>query len=187
MKTPHFSNPQQYARSTTFDLKFSVHSSIAGDGRFIYDVVLKVENGVKFLCELWPECPSADLMALRCSQYGSFSPRPYVAGQMTDDSTPDCVLALYHHYCRSSAIDPTALLVRTYPGWETPQKWTDEVWGRVLRSANWHGTAVPETWTGDGIIGLLLSLTTQGRRALAETLTQEVLLRLPPSKPGARS
>jgi hypothetical protein len=49
----------------------------------------------------------------------------------------------------------------------------------VLESADWHGTAVPSRWTGDGVIGLLLSLATQGRRELAETLTREILLRLP--------
>jgi hypothetical protein len=187
MNTPPYSNPQRYARSETFDLKCSVHSSAAGDGRFVYDAVLKVENGVKFLCELWPERPSEALMADRCAQHGTFSPRPYRAGQMTDDSTPDCVLALYYHYCRSSAIDATALLVRTYPGWETPDKWTDAAWRTVLESADWHGTAVPSRWTGDGVIGLLLSLATQGHRELAETLTREILLRRPTPETGEPS
>jgi hypothetical protein len=187
MNALRYSNPQRYARSETFDLKFSFHSHLGGDGQYIYDVALKVEHGVKFLSELWPERPTEALMARRCAQYGRYSSRPYVAGQVTDVSTGDCVLALYHHCCRSYAIDPTGLLIRTYPDKESPMRWTHDAWHRVLQSADWHGTAMPKCWGGDAVIGLLLSLTGQDRGALAETLTQELLLRLPETEPGAPS
>jgi hypothetical protein len=187
MNTPRYSNPQRYARSDTFDLKFSCHRSLVGSNLFIYSVTLKIDNGVKFWCEFWHEQPSEALMAQRCSQFGQFSMRPYLAGQVTDESTSDCVLALYYNYCRSASIDPTALLARTYPGWETAEEWTDSAWRSLLVSAAWHRTTIPAQWAVDGVIGLLLSLTTQGRRALAETLTQEILLRRPGSNTGASS
>lgn len=168
--------PPRYVRTEHYDLQYTVSPTrVDSQRRLLYRAALKAEGGVLYFCELWDEAPGDQLMAQRCAQFGVLSRRPYLAGQTTDDSTGDCVWALYHSCCRSIRVDPTALLTRTYPGWESPDDWTETAWQSVLDSAQWQGITVPSRTT-DGVIGLLMSLCGQGRRQLAESLTQEIVL-----------
>jgi len=181
-------NPPRYVRTESFDLQYTLYPMLVKhQRRLLYHAALKADGGILHLSELWHERPSAALMAQRCAQFGQLSRRPYLAGQITDESTSDCVWALYCVYCRSIALDPTALLMRTYPGWETAEKWTESDWSSVLESAQWHGTTLPSVWSTDTVLGLLMSLCGQSRRHLAESLTQEIVLRAGVTSKGALS
>ena len=177
MDFSRYLNPPRYVQTGGFDLQFTVHRLPSGERPFIYEAAIKVPGGIVFLCERWHERPTESMMAERCARFGLFSRRPYYAGQATDDSTIDCVFALYYAYCQSLGVNPTELLARTYPGWETPEKWDGKLWGFILEASRWHGTPIPDAWETDTAIGLVMSLCGQHRAELAETLTQEILLR----------
>lgn len=112
-------------------------------------------------------------MTNECRARGTFSARPYVPGQPADFSTQECVLALYHSYCLANTIDPTAMLSRAYPMFETPEKWTTEAWRSLRQAADWQGTTIPETWLEEHEYNLMRSLYSQGLGALGETLMDE--------------
>lgn len=162
---------------TLDELKYRITHPARPNGRFIVEAIIKVENGVRFLCETWPNRPSEVLLYHRCAQYGEFSKRPYLCAQATDDSTQDCVLALYYDYCRRSSLDATQLMVEAYPGGESADQWSAVTWRRILDGAEWQRTQFPETWTNPVILGLLLSLKGQRRAHLASALARAIDLR----------
>lgn len=155
---------------TTTCLQYSVTEPIWSNGKFVLEVIVKVPEGVRFLCELRSEHPQVPELIRRCLDHGQFSARPYLLGQATDDSTADCVMALYEDCCRRHGLDATELLVRAYPGWETTEVWSAEAWKRVRASAEWQETTFPVEWTTDCLIGLLISLHGQHRKQLAHAL-----------------
>lgn len=155
---------------TTTCLQYSVTEPIWSNGKFVLEVIVKVPEGVRFLCELRSERPQAPELIPYCLENGRFSARPYLLGQATDDSTADCVTALFEDCCRRHRLDPTELLVRTYPGWEKTEVWSADTWKRIRESAEWQETTFPVEWTTDCLIGLLMSLNGQHRRQLASAL-----------------
>jgi hypothetical protein len=178
MPSPTFRSPLGRVESHTLgDLKYRITHPVRPDGRFIIDAVLKVGDGVRFLCETWPNRPSEPLIYHRCVQYGEFSKRPYVCGQATDDSTQDCVLALYYDYCRRQSLDATSLLVQAYPGGESAERWSPVAWRRILDAAKWHRTEFPDLWTSAPTLDLLQSLKDQHRSHLAVALAEAIGLR----------
>jgi hypothetical protein len=171
---------------TLHDLKYRITHSARADGVFIIDAAIRLHNGVRFLCESWPSRPSEALLFHRCLQYGEFSARPYLIGQAADDSTLECVLALYYDCCRRTGIDATELMVRSYPGGEGAEDWTDVDWRKILDASEWHGTVFPASWGTDELIGLLMSLTSQKRVQLAAKLEQAIALRNLPRLPSGQ-
>jgi hypothetical protein len=181
MPSPPIRNPLGRVESQTREgLKYRITHPARPNGRFIVDVVVKVDNGVRFLCETWPSRPSEALMYHRCVQYGEFSKRPYTCGQATDDSTQDCVLGLYYDYCRRTSLDATSLLVQAYPGGENAELWSPVTWRRILDAARWQSTEFPDHWSSAAILGLLLSLKGQHRTHLAVALAEAIGLRNAP-------
>jgi len=171
MTTPPSRTSFGQVESHTSDiLKYRITHPSKGNGRFIIDSIIKVESGVRFLCETWPTRPPELLIVHRCAQHGEFSKRPFSCSQPTDDSTQDCVLALYYDYCRRSKLDASQLMATAYPGGENAEDWTPLRWRRVLESAQWHGTTFPEIWSDGDILLLLFSLKGQKRLHLANTL-----------------
>jgi hypothetical protein len=178
MALPTFRNPLGRVESRTLsELKYRITHPARPNGRFIIDAVIQVGNGVRFLCDTWPTRPSETLIYHRCAHYGEFSKRPYVCGQATDDSTQDCVLALYYDYCRRQSLDATRLLVQAYPGGESAEQWSPVTWRRILDGAQWHGTEFPDVWTSAAILDLLVSLKGQQRSHLAVALAEAIGLR----------
>ena len=162
---------------TRSELKYTLYFPANDEESFIFTAILKVPNGVKFICEPWKDRPNEHMIAVRCAAHGQFSPRPYWAGQETDDSTLDCVLALFHSYCGGSGVDPTRLIARAYPGMEVDEKWSPDGWRQTLDAAEWHGTSIPKEWTISSVIGLIASLRHQKLTALAQALADEILRR----------
>jgi hypothetical protein len=172
--------PNRFGRvetRTRDDLKYRITHPALPSGQFIVEVILRVEGGVRFLCESWGTRPTELLMTHRCVQYGEFSRRPYTPAQLPDDSTQECVLALYYDYCRRSNLDASQLMAKAYPGGESAEDWSALRWRRILESAEWHQTRFPETWTTAAVLGLLLSLKGQKRLHLATTLAETIGLR----------
>ena len=165
---------------TRDDLKYRIVHPALPSGEFIVEVILRVEGGVRFLCEAWKTRPTELLMIHRCVKYGEFSRRPYATAQPTDDSTQECVLALYYDYCRRSKLDASHLMAKAYPGGESVEDWSALRWRRILESAQWHQTKFPEGWTTAEVLGLLLSLKGQRRLHLATTLAETIGLRKVP-------
>ena len=155
---------------TTTCLKYWIRALNRTHHRFVVEALVKVPGGVRFLTELRQEPPEAHELIRRCLENGEFSARPYLLGQTTDDSTADCVMALYEDCCRRRGLDPSELLVRTYPGWEKRDAWLAATWTRIRDSAQWQETTFPAEWTSDCLIGLLMSLTGQHRPELATIL-----------------
>jgi hypothetical protein len=158
-------------------VKYHITHPAKRNGLFIIDSIIKVESGVRFLCEPWRTRPSEALIVHRCAQHGEFSKRPYTCTQPTDDSTQDCVLALYYDYCRRSNLDASQLMAAAYPGGEIIEDWPPLRWRRLLESAQWHGTIFPSTWTSAEGLGLLLALKGQKRLHLAKALAHAINLR----------
>jgi len=155
---------------TTAELRYRVtHLGHLGS-KLVIESIAKVPHGVRHYCELFEAKPSEATILQSCLTRGDFSARPYVLGQAADDSTLDSVLALYRDCCHRRGVDPTALLVRTYPGWETPEKWNGGLWSSIQEGAAWNGTLYPTVWTTDSVLGLLMSLTGQHRSHLASAL-----------------
>jgi hypothetical protein len=167
------------------DLLYDLTYPQTDGGPFIVDAILKVQHGVRFLCESWPERPIPALITHRCARYGEFSARPYLLGQATDDSTLHCVLGLFYDFCRRHTLDATQLTLRAYPGGEGAAHWDTASWRRVLDLAQWQGTRFPDTWTSQATLGLLLSLRSQGRIHLAQVLAEQ--LNLVPLRPPDRN
>jgi hypothetical protein len=178
MPAPPIRNPLGRVESQTREgLKFRITHPARLNGRFIIDVIVKLDNGVRFLCETWPSRPSDALMYHRCVQYGEFSRRPYACGQATDDSTQDCVLALYYDCCRRRCLDATSLLMQAYPGAESAEQWSPVTWRRILDAAKWHRTEFPDIWASKPTLDLLQSLKDQHRSHLAVALAEAIGLR----------
>jgi len=159
------------------------HPATAGD-LFILDAMVKVDNGVCFLCDSLRARPSTELVVYQCIEYGEFSARPYLLGQAADRSTLNCVLGLYYDFCRRNSLNATELLVRAYPGHELAKDWDAVAWRTVLDAAQWQGTIFPDTWTEDAIQGLLVSLWDQGRTHLAAVLSLQLNLPTPSAASG---
>jgi hypothetical protein len=155
---------------TSTCLQYCITAPVRSNGKFVLEAMVKVPEGVRFLCELRSERPHVTELMRHCLDNGQFSARPYLLGQATDDSTADCVMALYEDCCRRHGLDATELLVRTYPGWETTEAWSADAWKRVRELAEWQETTFPVEWTTDCLIGLLMSLNGQHRTQLARTL-----------------
>lgn len=159
---------------TTTCLKYWLSALHRTRHRFVVEALVKVPGGVRFLCELRREPPEVHELIRRCLEHGEFSARPYLLGQTTNDSTADCVMALYEDCCRRRGLNATELLARTYPGWEQREAWPADTWKRIRVSAQWQETTFPVEWTSDCVIGLLMSLTGQHRPQLANTLASEL-------------
>jgi hypothetical protein len=138
--------------------------------QYIAFATVKVPGGVRFLTCSWWMAPDETLLIARCLRDGQLSMRPYVVGQATDDSTIDCVMALYHDLCVSYGLDATDLLLRSDPAWARRERWAQYDWDRFRRIADFEGTLFPLTWTDDAILGLMMSLENQGLPALATSL-----------------
>lgn len=143
---------------------------------FIIEAIVKVEGGVRFLCESLPSRPNAGLIFYRCNKYGEFSARPYLVGQAADDSTLSCVLGLYYDFCRRNGLNATKVMVRAYPEGERAESWDAVSWRTVLDAAQWQGTRFPDTWTREAILGLMISLRSQRRTHLAAVLAEQLNL-----------
>ena len=144
--------------------------------RFTIDTVMRVTHGVQFLRETLPDRPDMQVIFLRCMNYGEFSARPYHPGQATDDSTLNCVLALYYDLCRRKSLNATELMVSAHPEIEFADHWVAVTWRKVLDAAHWQGTHFPDTWSDDAILRLLISLRSQGRTQLARRLAAQLNL-----------
>jgi hypothetical protein len=160
---------------TLAHLKYNVHLPTREGEKFLTEAVLKVDQGIKYLTQFWVDRPTDAQIARECERYGEFSARPYQIGQVTDASTFECVLALYHAYCQARSIDATQLLVDAYPGWESREKWTVDAWNSVLQCAEWHGVSYPEHWNNAAVLELLAILSNQNLLVLAEGVVQEIL------------
>jgi hypothetical protein len=152
------------------DFCYRITHPARADGPFIIDASVKTGNGVRFLCESRPERPIEALIFHRCVQYGECSARPYLLGQAADDSTLPCVLGLYYDYCRRHGLNATELMMRAYPGGESPEHWDAVEWRKILDAADWQGTTFPDLWTSAAVLGLLISLKSQRRGHLAAVL-----------------
>jgi hypothetical protein len=178
MTTPPSRNSFGQVESHTSEaLKYRITHPAKRNGLFIIDSIIKVESGVRFLCETWPSRPPETLIVHRCAQHGEFSKRPFVCSQPTDDSTVKCVLALYYDYCRRSKLDAAQLMATAYPGGESVEDWSPLRWRRILESAQWHGTSFPKPWSTGETLGLLLALKGQKLLHLAKTLAYALNLR----------
>jgi hypothetical protein len=158
------------------ELMYNITHPTAQQDQFILDAAVKVEGGVRFLCESRADRPNAALILYRCNTYGEFSARPYHLGQAADDSTLQCVLALYYDFCRRNSLNPTKLMLRAYPQGERAEDWDALAWRTALDAAHWHDTRFPQAWTPDAILGLLISLRSQHRTHLAAILAEQLNL-----------
>ncbi len=84
--------------------------------RFMYVATVKVHLGVRHVVYRSAIQPTLEEMARECLDHGTLCPRPYLVGQDSDGCASDCVFALLEDYCRKDGIDPTELMLRTYPG-----------------------------------------------------------------------
>ena len=174
-----FNRVQSHQASETTvlpDLRFTVHFPVPDDNRYLTEAAIKVKAGVKYITQFWFDRPTEQQIARECSQHGHFSPRPFHLGIPTDESTFECVLALFYQFCCAFEIDATAVLVKAYPDRESAHKWTKVAWERVVDCAKWHGTIVPDEWRSTDIQALLACISSQGHLDLAEVLAQELCL-----------